>query len=184
MTWSKYGTFCKFKQCFAVRLGSGLVLHQGTLCHWTEAQVQLVCILSQFAAQMGLCGLPLQVILLFHAKVHSLDTLSQLYGTYLQGWESDLLWSDSHDMCTCLGYAVFYQAYQHQVWYRDIPSSNRWQTVFSKNDHSSMFTCKWTRLRNPNICSNNKDFDKHVITLAGHFLRRKYPIDILKKQRY
>ena len=34
--------------------------------------------------------------------------------------------------------------------------------------------------RSRRISSNNKDFDKHVIILAGHFLRGKYPIDLSK----
>ena len=35
-------------------------------------------------------------------------------------------------------------------------------------------------LRIRRICSHNRDFDRHVITLAGHFLRRKYPMAIIK----
>ena len=35
-------------------------------------------------------------------------------------------------------------------------------------------------LRIRRICSTNKDFDKHVITLAGHFLRRHYPLETIK----
>ena len=35
-------------------------------------------------------------------------------------------------------------------------------------------------LRIRRICSDNKDFDKHVLILSGHFLRRKYPLKIIK----
>ena len=35
-------------------------------------------------------------------------------------------------------------------------------------------------LRIRRICSSKQDFDKHVINLAGHFLRRKYPLDLIK----
>ena len=35
-------------------------------------------------------------------------------------------------------------------------------------------------LRIKRICSDSKDFDKHVIILAGHFLCRKYPITLIK----
>ena len=35
-------------------------------------------------------------------------------------------------------------------------------------------------LRIRRICSTKSDFDKHVINLAGHFLRRKYPIELIR----
>jgi len=35
-------------------------------------------------------------------------------------------------------------------------------------------------LRIRRICSDNKDFDRHVVNLASHFLRRKYPIETIK----
>ena len=34
-------------------------------------------------------------------------------------------------------------------------------------------------LRIRRICSSKKDFDRHVVTLAGHFLRRKYPLETI-----
>ena len=62
----------------------------------------------------GVCGFVLKC-------THQMLSLSYMF-IYLQVWESDLIRSDNHSMGTCLGYADCYQTYQHQVWYRDIPS--------------------------------------------------------------